>query len=128
MLTPYMKQRQEMKNKGAKPAEPKKRAPIAKVSAKRKELNKEYSKTTKPLWQGKTCRVNAPGCTIQAQGMHHLEGKENAEKLLNTKKQIPACNHCNTYIEDNHAWAVEHGFKLKKNTATNRYDNTYKKP
>jgi hypothetical protein len=99
---------------------PKKQTPIAKESAKRKVLNNEYSKVSKPLWKGKDCKVKSPECSGKAEGMHHLEGKENKEKLLNTKKMIPACNRCNTYIETHHTWAVSQGLKLKRNTKTSK--------
>lgn len=107
---------------------PKKSTPIAKVAAKRKVLNKEYSMTTKPLWKGKDCKVRSEACKGKAEGMHHLEGKENAQKLLNTKKMIPSCNACNTYIESHHEWAVANGFKLKRNTKSTKQPIIKAKP
>ncbi len=107
--------------------EQKARKGIAPKSEKRTELDKEYAAVSKPLWQGKPCAVKLPGCTGKAQGMHHLEGKENAEKLLNMEECIPSCNMCNLAIEADHSGSVAAGLKKKKNTATKRYDNSFKK-
>jgi hypothetical protein len=129
--TPYMIQRGLQKNGKAKTAAEEKREakpkPIAKKSAKRKELDKEYAEVSRPLWKGQDCQAKLQGCTGKAQGMHHLEGKENADKLLNMKKAIPCCNHCNGEIERLHGKAVDLGLKEKRNTPTKRYDKTYKK-
>jgi len=111
-MSDYLLYRQALKNGSPKP----KSNGIAKVSDKRKVLNKEYSKVSKPLWKDKDCKVRSPECTGKAEGMHHLQGKENKDKLLDIKKMVPACNRCNTYIESHHEWAVSQGLKLKRNT------------
>lgn len=100
---------------------------IARESPKRKELNKEYSMQSKPLWKDKPCVINSPDCTGWAQGWNHHAGKENKEKLMDLVNGEPACNACNTYCEANHKWAVQKGFRTKRNTQTKRYQNTYKK-
>lgn len=98
-----------------KESPPKKaKPPIKKVSDKRKEINKEYKKISQPLWKNKPCRINSPNCTKIAQGIHHLKGKTSTKDLLDTKYMLPACNACNTYVEDHHAWAVNKGFKISK--------------
>ena len=104
-----------------------KKKPIEKVSEKRKELNKEYAKVSKPMWEGKTCEISSPECSGMAQGWNHAAGKENAEKLLDMKNGQAACNKCNQYCEDHHAWAVKNGFRNKRNLETKRYKNTVKK-
>lgn len=115
-MTTYLEYRQALKNGSPKP----KPKGIAKVSEKRKVLNKEYSKVSKPLWKDKDCKVRSVECTGKAEGCHHMEGKENASKLLNTKKMIPCCNRCNLWIETNHEKAVALGLKLKRNTKTSK--------
>lgn len=125
-MTPYMKERQAKAMGLSKPANEKKvPVKIAQYSKKRQKENREYAKVSKPKWIGKSCEIRAPGCTGQAQGWNHAAGKENIEKLLDVNNGQPACNHCNTYIEANHEWAVKKGFRTKRNTRTKRYDNTY---
>lgn len=136
-MTPYMLQRQKMKN-GEKNTDQQqkaedrekngKQAKIKKVSDKRKELNKEYAKVSKPMWEGQKCALKVKGvCTGMAQGWNHAAGKENAEKLLDMTNGQPACNKCNQWAEDNHAQAVKLGFRNKRNLETKRYKNTFKK-
>lgn len=131
-LTPYMLQRAAQKNGLAKTSAEEKREakpkPIAKKSAKRKELDKEYSKVSKPIWEGQKCALKVKGvCRGMAQGWNHAAGKENADKLLDMQNGQPACNPCNQWCEDNHAEAVKRGFRNQRNTPTKRYDKTYKK-
>jgi hypothetical protein len=136
-ITPYMLQRQQMKN-GSKKTDQQQRAEdretkgkqakISRESKKRKELNKEYKKVSKPMWEGQECALKVKGvCSGMAQGWNHAAGKENAEKLLDMENGQPACNSCNGWCEDNHAKAVEMGFRNQRNTPTKRYKDTYKK-
>ena len=132
MISEYMKQRLAMKNRQAKTSQQeraeKKPLPIAKKSAKRKELDKEYKKVSKPMWEGQKCALKVKGvCSGMAQGWNHAAGKENAEKLLDMANGQPACNKCNGWCEDHHAEAVKLGFRNQRNTPTKRYKNTYKK-
>jgi hypothetical protein len=112
-MNDYLRHRQKLKLEGKPPAE-KKRYKIAAYSKKRQRANREYSAKTRPLWQGIPCKIRSPDCSGMSQGMHHLEGKETVEKLLNTDKMLPCCNRCNLYVEVNHAWAVARGFKLSR--------------
>lgn len=96
------------------PKIPKPKQPIKKESDKRKEVNKLYKKVSQPIWKGKKCEIKSPNCTKNAQGIHHLKGKTSTKDLLDTKYMLPACNACNTYVEDHHAWAVNKGFKISK--------------
>lgn len=101
-----------------KPVVKPKQKPIPKVSEKRKQVNKDYKKVSQPLWKGKKCKVKSPNCTKEAQGIHHLKPKVNTHDLLDTKNMLPACNACNTYIEDFPVWAKQNGFKISKHTLT----------
>jgi hypothetical protein len=112
-MTPYLQYRLALKLGQVEP-EKKKPVKIRPFSKKREKLNRQYSTESKPRWQGKDCRVRSPVCTRKAQGMHHLAGKDTAEKLLDPKNQIPCCNACNTYVEDHDAWARKNGFKVSR--------------
>lgn len=112
-MSNYLEYRRNLKLGIAKPTE-KNPTKIKKESDKRAKLNRQYAKESKPRWQGKDCRVRSPDCTRKAQGMHHLAGKDTAEKLLDPNNQIPCCNACNTYVEQHDAWARVNGFKLSR--------------
>lgn len=89
---------------------------IAKESDKRKPLNREYKAYVKELLKVRSmCEIKAPGCTGEAQGGHHKAGRI-GELLIDPKFIIPACNHCNSYVEKNDAWARQNGFKLSKHS------------
>ncbi len=125
-MIPYMLLRLKQKLEGKEP-ESKQTKPISKVSKKRQKQNQEYARVSRPKWIGKQCGIRSPVCTGKAQGWNHAGGKETIEKLLDVENGQPACNACNSYIEQHHAWAVEKGFRTKRNTATTRYENTYKR-
>lgn len=111
----YLEYRRRIKNEG-KPAKEKNVRKIKPFSDKRAALNREYSKLTKPLWEGKLCEIKAPGCQGNATGMHHKRGKATSYRLLNTEEMIPACTHCNLiWIEENSKAAELLGFKLPRN-------------
>ena len=112
-MNDYLRHRQKLKLEGKPPAE-KKRYKIAQYSKKRQRANREYAAKTRPLWQDIPCKIRSPECSGISQGMHHLEGKETIEKLLNTDKMIPCCNPCNGYVEKFPKWAQERGFKLSR--------------
>jgi hypothetical protein len=48
-------------------------------------------------------------CTGMADGVHHKRGR--GIWLMEVETWMAACNACNLYVEDNHAWAVDNGFK-----------------
>lgn len=112
-MNDYLKYRQKLKLEG-KPPKEKKRVKIRHYSKKRQRANREYAEKTRPLWQGVPCKIRSPECTGMSQGMHHPEGKETIEKLLNTHKMIPCCNPCNGYVERFPKWAKERRFKLSR--------------
>jgi hypothetical protein len=123
MLTKYQLQRQQMKLTGKAPEPPKKQVPIKPYSNKRQKANKEYSREAKPKWVGKPCAIKSPVCTNHAEGFNHANGKETIEKLLDLANGQPACNACNEYCESHHQWAVENGFRVKRNTESKRNKN-----
>lgn len=112
-MSNYLEYRQKLKMEGKPPKEKKPRK-IAPYSKKRQRANREYSAKTRPLWQGVPCKIRSPECSGISEGMHHLEGKETIEKLLNTDKMIPCCNRCNGYVEQFPKWAAARGFKLSR--------------
>lgn len=92
---------------GPIPAE--KPKPIPKESKKRRKLNNQYrEKAGKELLPGTPCAIKSPMCTREAQGFNHKQ-KRTEKNLLDDKNLEPSCNACNGYIEENPAWAKEHG-------------------
>lgn len=91
------------------PAEKKVLAPLPKVSAKRKQENKQYKKIIKAQFkEDNRCKVNSPDCTGEMEGMNHAQ-KRSPKNLLDRKNLTPCCNACNRYIENNIDWAKAHG-------------------
>lgn len=112
-MTPYMHYRQQLKNGQVKP-EKKQPAKIKQVSDKRAVLNREYAKESRPFWKGKHCRIRSPICTGAAQGIHHRKGKVTKEDLMDKRYWMEACNACNSYVENNDAWARKMGYKISR--------------
>lgn len=112
-MNEYLAYRLKLKLEG-KPPKEKKRVKIQQYSKKRQRANREYAAATRPLWQGIPCTIRSPECSGLSQGMHHIEGKETIEKLLDTKRMIPCCNMCNLYVERFPKWAAARGFKLSR--------------
>lgn len=110
-MNDYLAYRLKLKNEG-KPPKVKKRVKIAQYSKKRQRANREYAEKSRPWWQGKACAIRAPGCNKQAEGIHHMKGKSNIDLLLDERFWLPSCHQCNSYVEQNHEWAVKKGFKL----------------
>lgn len=97
-----------------KPEDKKEVKKIANLSAKRKELQKEYVKIVKGLLtENPNCQIKAPGCTVIMQGCHHVI-KRSAKNLCDKANLIRACNSCNLYLENNDEWARENGFVKSK--------------
>ena len=112
-MNDYMIYRLKLKNEG-KPAKEKKVHKIAQFSKKRQRANREYAEKSRPYWKGKQCEIKAPGCFGMAQGIQHKKGKSSTELLLDERYWIPACNHCNTWVEIYPAEAEKKGFKLSR--------------
>ena len=100
---------------GLKPTTEKKvPKPIAKVSEKRKKENKVYKKQVKAAAKkDDRCKVKSPVCTGKAQGLHHIQ-KRSPANLTDVNNQLPACNACNLYIEENSEWAKNNGFTISR--------------
>lgn len=54
------------------------------------------------------CKIQAPGCQMVATCINHKKRRYKATKM-NEKYIEPTCSSCNTYIENNDAWARENG-------------------
>lgn len=90
--------------------------PIAKYSKEREEINRtKYLPAQRIFLKANPfCQLKRKGCTGIAEGVHHLDGKENIEKLLDVKRWRAACNHCNGDVERKDAEAREAGLKGSK--------------
>src|SRR5687768_4799524 len=94
---------------------------IRKVSKKREGVNREYFKRSRIFRKANPlCAIKAEGCSKLTEGVHHMRGKENLEKLMDENYWLPACNRCNNYCESHSAWARENGFKLSKHEPINK--------
>jgi hypothetical protein len=94
----------------------KNKVPIARLSEKRKALQKEYVAIVKQmLGEDRTCHVKAPGCHKIANGMQHIE-KRSAKNLCDLKNLIRCCGNCQTWIENNPQQAIE--LKVSKSKFT----------
>jgi len=95
----------------------KKQKQLKPFSAKRVEVNKLYTaKAALFMATHKVCQINSPECRKEAKHVHHIKGR--GEELMNQQYWLAACDHCNLYVEDHHAWAVENGFKISRHTLT----------
>lgn len=88
---------------------------ISAYSTKRKELNKIYDKEARKFREeNPKCGINSPNCIHRTQGVHHKRGR--GKYLLDKDTWLPACNPCNHYVEANHQWALDNGFKKSRHT------------
>lgn len=112
MESPYLlERRKRMLEKNIEKKEIKRISP---VSDKRKLVNKVYKKIVKEILdKDNKCKIKAPGCTVIAQGLHHVV-KRSPGNLTDKENLIPACNHCNSYLESHDSWARKHGFVKSK--------------
>ncbi len=92
--------------------------PIPKISAHHAVLLQTYTPLARQYRaDNPLCIINSPVCTRYTEGVHHVKGKtgknEHGEPLLNDVRFFkPACNRCNTYIEDHSQWAKDNGHKM----------------
>lgn len=66
---------------------------------------------------GCACQIRSEVCTGLANGLHHLKKKSQGGEDTH-ENTILACNPCNTYIEDHPAWALAHGFTIRREDST----------
>lgn len=106
---------------------PKEPTVIKPKSDKRKEIdNKEYlPKARKFVKEHPNCELKMKGCTGKTQGVHHTEGKDSIELLLDETKWMGACNHCNLTAEIKDAEARSKGIKKSKhkNSKLSKFKN-----
>lgn len=112
-MSDYLLHRRAIKLSDPAP-KPKKVYKIKPFSDKRAKLNREYAVKSRPYWQDQMCAIRSPLCTGAAQGIHHRKGKATPELLMDETWWMPACHFCNSYVENNDAWARKHGFKLSR--------------
>ena len=113
METDYLKNRRLVKL-GLKEKPQKEVKAIAKMSAKRKEVNKEYKKIVKSkLKENPDCVVKSPECTGKAQGLNHKQ-KRSPKNLTELANLENCCNACNAYIETHPKWAKANGHFISR--------------
>jgi 5-methylcytosine-specific restriction endonuclease McrA len=82
---------------------------IAKVSDKRKELNKELAKVVKQLLKDyPECQIKSPSCTIKSVTANHIQ-KRSPKNLTDRNNLEACCAECNSYVEHFPLWAKENG-------------------
>lgn len=88
---------------------------IKPYSKKRRVVNEQYNQRARKFRnEHPKCTVLSPVCTGNTQGVHHVKGR--GRYLMDENYWKPACNACNTYIEDHPVWARENGHKESKFT------------
>lgn len=94
--------------------EPKPVKPIAKMSAKRKVEQRQYSKgVSEAIAADPFCKVKSPVCTGKAQGQNHKQ-KRSPKNWLLPENRENCCNACNLYIELNKDWAEKNGHFISR--------------
>ncbi|MES2620215.1 MAG: hypothetical protein V4615_05115 [Bacteroidota bacterium] len=93
---------------------------IAKESKTRQEVNKDYLPAAKQyIKDNPLCKIKSPVCIKKSQHVHHMRGRV-GELLTDKKYWMPACDKCNSFIEQNDGWARANGFKLSKHSPIKR--------
>ena len=96
------------------PKEKKKQGGIAKVSDKRKEINKEYKKIKEDIIsKDDRCKIKSPDCTGKAQGLNHSQ-KRSPSNLTALNNLVACCNPCNLYLETHSKWAMANGHTISR--------------
>lgn len=97
-----------------KPAKKVPRQPIAKRSAKMKDIMKALKSAYGPYLKAHAvCGINSPDCQGKASCIHHTEGR-GIKVVLNQSTWMPACGPCNSWVENHDAEAREKGFKKSR--------------
>lgn len=108
-----MKRRLGLKNGVIIPVK-KEQVPIAKVSEQRKMDGKEYRKIVKEmLAENPNCEIKEQGCTVKANGLHHMK-KRTPDTYLDKKFLKRSCNNCNLWAELHPLEAIQKGHSLSK--------------
>lgn len=86
---------------------------IPKKSKSFKITDKEYKKLVVEFaLKSKRCEIHSPVCSKIMEGLHHM--KKRGEFLLDKRFLKRSCNNCNSFLEANTDWGIEHGFILSK--------------
>lgn len=89
--------------------------PIKKISEKQKSIVSEYKIVRAEfLKSNPLCRARLEECTVIATDVHHLIGKSNREKYIDSRYFMPLCRSCHEKIERGGSWVYEMGFKLRR--------------
>lgn len=89
---------------------------IAKVSEKRKVVNRVYKKIVKDMaLANNQCEIKSPECTGLMQGADHIQ-KRSPGNLTDRKNLKRACNACNLFKELNPQWAIDNGHSKSRFT------------
>lgn len=84
--------------------------PIPKISEKMAAALREYGpKKKKFLEDNPLCRVC---CTERSVDVHHMQGRNTIELLLDETKWLPVCDPCHKFITENSKFAIENGYSL----------------
>ena len=94
------------------------RKAIAKKSKKRSALDRLYAAARKAwLPDHLVCEMQLPGCTYHTTEVHHTEGRETPEKLLDTTRWLGGCHNCHAWVTEHSAEAIEMGLSGRRNIA-----------
>jgi hypothetical protein len=88
--------------------------PINKVSSAMAAVKRELKKLY-PIFLKKhpKCQIKSPVCTKKSTCIHHKKGRGKNE-ILDQGTWMASCEHCNSYVEQEHAWAEKNGFKVSR--------------
>lgn len=90
------------------PLPKKKPKPINKVSKKRIDQNKEYSKVRDQYLKiFEVCEVK--NCMLPSSQIHHKAGRV-GQLLTDVNHFLAVCDTCHKYIHDNVKWSQEYGY------------------
>lgn len=99
---------QQIRSKKIQPFNKKKLKELSKY----RELRNEFL-STRPI-----CEIKSPKCTGLTTELHH--SKPRAHYLCDVSVFVASCRACNSFVESNHEWAEERGFKQRHTHETNK--------
>ena len=92
--------------------QPMKRTPINPVSKKRRSQLTERAQTRRiVLGRVESCEAGIEGlCTYVPTDVHEIKTRARGGSITDPDNCLALCRNCHTFITDNPAWALEHGF------------------
>lgn len=92
---------------------PLRRAPLARVSKKRRKENAQYlCLRAEFLASHPHCEVCVPGiCQNRSRDVHHAQGR--GSNLCNVNSFVATCRPCHDHIHQHPSWAREKGYLAK---------------